>query len=111
MLFHTPLPLRALVLLMPAALLSLLAGCGADPAGQAAATSAPSEQPFVRIFSPPKQSGAELWASNCNRCHNAPPPTDFSGGEWDLIMHHMRLRANLTGEEARTVAEFLKAAN
>jgi nitrate/TMAO reductase-like tetraheme cytochrome c subunit len=63
----------------------------------------------VRLFAAPKQSGAELWSANCNRCHNAAPSSAFSAAEWDLIVHHMRLRANLTGQEARAIAEFMKS--
>ena len=62
------------------------------------------------VTTPEKKGGAEL-AETCNRCHNARPPQYYSDGQWDVIVHHMRLRANLTGEEARTIAEFLKAAN
>lgn len=58
-----------------------------------------------------KKAGSELWAENCTRCHNARPPQYYSDATWDIIVHHMRLRANLTGEEARAIAEFLKAAN
>jgi hypothetical protein len=60
---------------------------------------------------PPDTSGAELWAANCNRCHNAPPPQRFSSAQWSTIVHHMRLRADLTGEEARKITEFLQASN
>ena len=58
-----------------------------------------------------KKAGSELWAENCTRCHNARPPQYYSDVTWDIIVHHMRLRADLTGEEARAIAEFLKAAN
>jgi hypothetical protein len=58
-----------------------------------------------------QKAGSELWAENCTRCHNARPPQYYSDVTWDIIVHHMRLRADLTGEEARAVAEFLKAAN
>ena len=86
------------------------AGCAAPDAPDAHPASESSQtKPMVRLFSPPTQGGAELWAANCNRCHNAPAPTAFSAAEWDLILQHMRMRANLTGPEARTVADFLKA--
>ncbi|MBI3462213.1 MAG: cytochrome c [Planctomycetes bacterium] len=55
--------------------------------------------------------GAQLWAENCARCHNDRPATSYSDAEWDVAMHHMRVRANLTGEEHRKIVEFLKAAN
>lgn len=54
---------------------------------------------------------AELWAFNCARCHNAQPPRRFSDAQWDIVVHHMRLRCNLTGEEQRSIRRFLQSAN
>ena len=31
--------------------------------------------------------------------------------QWDTIVHHMRIRANLTGPEARAITKFLQASN
>ena len=56
-------------------------------------------------------SGEELWTMNCQRCHNVRPPTMYSGAQWDVIVHHMRVRANITGEEQRAILEFLKSSN
>ena len=55
-------------------------------------------------------SGEELWSNNCLRCHNIRPPTMYSGAQWDVIVHHMRIRANITGQEQRAIVEFLKSA-
>ena len=57
------------------------------------------------------KSGAELWAETCKRCHNFRSPASLSDAQWDVAMMHMRLRANLTGEEYRKILEFLKAGN
>ncbi len=57
------------------------------------------------------KSGAQLWGENCLRCHNTPSPATFSDPEWDAAVLHMRVRANLTDDEAVKVAEFLKSAN
>jgi nitrate/TMAO reductase-like tetraheme cytochrome c subunit len=54
-------------------------------------------------------SGEELWSNNCMRCHNIRPPTMYSNAQWDVIVHHMRLRANITGQEQRAIVEFLKS--
>lgn len=54
---------------------------------------------------------AKLWAQTCTRCHNSRPAKSFSDAQWDVIVHHMRVRANLTGGEARIIAEFLKDGN
>lgn len=53
-------------------------------------------------------AGARLWAEACVRCHNLRLPDSYSDGEWEIVVHHMRLRANLTGEESRAIAAFLK---
>ena len=54
-------------------------------------------------------SGQELWSNNCLRCHNIRPPTMYSNAQWDVIVHHMRIRANITGQEQRAIVEFLKS--
>lgn len=56
-------------------------------------------------------SGAQLWAENCQRCHNYRSPSSLSDAEWAIAMHHMRVRANLTAEEHNKVLEFLESAN
>ena len=55
------------------------------------------------------KSGAQMWAENCNRCHNVRSPQSYSPAQWDVAMLHMRVRANLTGDEARKILEFLKS--
>ena len=55
-------------------------------------------------------SGEELWSNNCLRCHNIRPPTMYNNAQWDVIVHHMRIRANITGQEQRAIVEFLKSA-
>ena len=56
-------------------------------------------------------SGTELWSQHCSRCHNIRSPSEFSDSEWDAVMLHMRIRADLTGGEARSILAFLKASN
>jgi hypothetical protein len=53
-------------------------------------------------------SGSRLWAQNCIRCHNMRPPTTYSDAQWEVIMMHMRIRANLTPTEHKQILEFLK---
>jgi len=53
-------------------------------------------------------SGAQLWAQKCQSCHNAPPPSAWSTQQWDVIINHMRVKANLTNEEAKKIVAFLK---
>ncbi len=58
-----------------------------------------------------KQSGAQLWAENCIRCHNIPSPSAYNDTDWETIGLHMRIRANLTAEQQKKIVEFLKTAN
>ena len=57
------------------------------------------------------KSGAQLWAENCNRCHNAPDPKTFKDEEWDVATEHMRQKALLTNMEVKKICQFLKSAN
>lgn len=57
------------------------------------------------------ETGSELWSANCGRCHNKVSPDKYSDAQWELIVRHMRLRANLTGNEERQIVEFLRSAN
>ena len=83
------------VLLVGLAAVDLLTGC--------------STLPDQRAVS--EKSGAELWQDSCARCHQFRDPGALSDTQWDVAMHHMRLRANLTAEEHEKILTFLKASN
>lgn len=55
--------------------------------------------------------GAQTWADNCARCHNMRDPKELRDDQWRAAIGHMRVRANLTGEEARDVLAFLQGSN
>jgi len=80
----------------------LFVGCEAhhQPAMMDVATSAENEK-----------GGAQLWEENCSRCHNFRSPTQYNDAEWQVVMHHMRVRANLTAQEHKKILEFLQAGN
>jgi hypothetical protein len=98
-------------------LAGMFAGCaemrGGKTRGEPTAATKPAEHedgPLRSIFgSVPRKTGAQLWADNCTRCHYVRPPDYYSAAQWQLVMQHMRLRANLTGGEERKITEFLKA--
>jgi len=84
---------------------TLAVALGAAP--QARATEATPAQTDAAVFG----RGAGTWANNCVRCHNARDPKDFRDDQWKIIMSHMRIRAGLTGQEARDVLKFLQGSN
>ncbi len=55
--------------------------------------------------------GGQIWAENCARCHNMRSPSDLTDEQWIASVAHMRIRAGLTGQEARDVLAFLQASN
>lgn len=83
---------RALMTVL--ALLSITSSWAADPKREADAA-----------------KGAKIWAETCNRCHNMRSPTDLTDEQWVASVFHMRIRAGLTGQQARDVLEFLQASN
>ena len=75
----------------------LAAGCAAPKADGTRASH------FAHV----QKTGNQIWAENCTRCHNPRPSTEYSAQQWDIITTHMRLRANLNGEEQRAVRDFM----
>lgn len=55
--------------------------------------------------------GAKAWANNCGNCHNLRPAKDLRDDQWRAVISHMRVRADLTGQEARDILAFLQANN
>jgi cytochrome c5 len=53
-------------------------------------------------------SGAELYSMNCNRCHAERYPTERTAAQWRTILLHMRVRANLPADQARTILKYLQ---
>lgn len=98
--------LLALVLLIFAsASWSLFAGSKASRETATDSSSAVKGDSSIQL------SGQELWSMNCQRCHNMRSPAMYSDAQWDVIVHHMRVRANITGAEQRAIADFLKSAS
>lgn len=55
--------------------------------------------------------GAQQWANNCGRCHNIRDPKEFRDDLWAPVVLHMRVRAGLTGQQARDITTFLQSSN
>ena len=70
----------------------------------AAVESEPTEtQLFLR--------GAKLWGAYCGLCHNARSGGEFNRLEWDTLLLHMRVRANLPAEDAEALRVFLRSSH
>ena len=78
---------------------------------QAPAGTAGAKQPLAAHGSMARAGGAQLWAQNCGHCHNVRTPTFYSDAQWEVVMLHMRVRANLTAEEHKQILAFLKSAH
>src|SRR5207245_10723974 len=55
-----------------------------------------------------KLTGAELYSMHCNRCHPERYPTERTAAQWKTIVLHMRVRANLPGDQARMILKYLQ---
>ncbi len=55
--------------------------------------------------------GARVYGGMCGRCHNPRSPLERSDRDWVTIVNHMRIRANLTGQQVKAVLAFLQATN
>ena len=95
--------LAALLLFLGSTSWSLLADPKASQKPATESTTAVTNDTYMGL------TGEELWSNNCLRCHNIRPPTMYNNAQWDVIVHHMRIRANITGQEQRAIVEFLKS--
>ena len=97
-----------MITLLSLAAVALLEGCGQAGPKTAAATAPAADHGVAQAT---EASGAELWAANCSRCHNLRPPQSYSDAQWEAVVMHMRLRADLTGPEQRKITAFLQASH
>jgi len=54
---------------------------------------------------PANFSADEAYKQNCTRCHSEVPP--LSPRRTTTIVRHMRVRANITAEEAEAILQYL----
>ncbi len=91
----------------------VVAGSGAANTNSVSPPSTKATQPAKpdkakRPAAARKLSGAELYSIHCNRCHPERYPTERTAAQWKTIMLHMRVRANLPGEQARIILKYLQ---
>jgi len=97
---------RLLLLALGFVLVLSWASCSwADDAG---ATPPPKPPPAKTPAPAKKLTGAELYSMHCNRCHPERYPTERTAAQWKTILMHMRVRANLPAEQARTILKYLQ---
>jgi hypothetical protein len=82
---------------------SLFVGVSVISLGLSLACAAPPEKKAEK-----KLTGAELYAINCNRCHAERYPTEFNSGQWQTLLTHMRVRANLPAKQAKEILKYMK---
>lgn len=52
--------------------------------------------------------GARVFRNTCAACHSERQAMELTREKWEIIVQHMRVRANLTGAEARAVKRYLQ---
>lgn len=98
--------------LVGCSLLVMGAGVSVAIADDESATSAKAEkQSSSTTAKKPALDGAKVYAWNCGSCHSERWPKERSDAEWDTIMTHMRVRANMTADQAEAVLRYLKENN
>jgi mono/diheme cytochrome c family protein len=78
------------------------------------------KQPVQTAKASPSPSRAESfsmeqagrhWSQVCGQCHNLRSPSEYSDAQWEVAVHHMRIRVPLTGQEQKEILAFLQANN
>jgi len=85
-----------------------LVGCANS---QQAADDGNTKAPAATTTASSEKGASQLWSENCAHCHNVREPSSFSDAQWSIIVHHMRLQADLTGREQREITKLMQAAN
>jgi len=94
--------------------LLLLAGTAVSVAiasEEAAASTGAEAQESSKPSGSPALDGAKVYAWSCGTCHSERWPKERSDSEWDVIMTHMRVRANMTAAQTEAVLRYLKENN
>ena len=94
---------------------SLLAlGVGTSVAVANAGTTASTQETETKTSPAAKKralDGAKVYAWNCGSCHSERWPKERSDAEWGMITTHMRVRANMTADQADAVLRYLQDNN
>lgn len=111
-----PKPWLAGLTLMAGVILSAI-GCYHTPIDTSDYAQGPAP---LRMSSPGKEgcdcyedslTGGQIFTMYCNYCHNAPSLAERPFSNFQNVAAHMRVRANLTGQEYAKLVEFLRRWN
>ena len=83
----------------------------ARSSSKAAARTTSGSTPASVVPASSVTAGGEMWSTICGQCHNLRPPSEFSDAQWAVAVHHMRVRAPLTGNQQEEILRFLQASN
>ena len=79
---------------------------GSTSASQGSSTSSqPKADKTTKLHLPPNFSADEAYKQNCTRCHSEVPPVNARRTK--TIVRHMRVRANITADEAEAILQYL----
>ncbi len=79
---------------------------GSASASQGSSTSSqPKTDKTKKLHLPPNFSADEAYKQNCTRCHSEVPPVNARRTK--TIVRHMRVRANITADEAEAILQYL----
>ena len=67
-----------------------------------------TEQKSEKKTQKKKLTGGELYAVHCSRCHAERYATERTPAQWKTLMLHMRVRANLPADQAKTILKYLQ---
>lgn len=92
-------------------ILTLGVGVTVAIAGDEATASQTEDRRTTDATPKPVLDGGKVYAWNCGSCHSERWPKERSDAEWDVIMPHMRVRANMTTAQTEAVLRYLKENN
>lgn len=84
-----------------------LVACGAWRPQARTLANATSNATAIKAAEVTPFGSAELWDMNCARCHNLRPRAEYSPAQWAVVVNHMRMVADLPGEDYRRLLEYL----
>jgi len=85
----------------------LVAACATNPTPSASRGSLRTAVAPAAASRADAMGRAELWSAHCARCHTLRARTEYSPAQWAVIVNHMRVVADLPGQDYRALLEYL----